>query len=75
MDVNIENKIRMTPLMLAAESGHKSCVKVLLEHGADVGVKNKMRDTALSIAKSRGYKDIEKLLETAKNKGSVFDVF
>ena len=37
--------------MLAASSGHLSCVEPLVSHGADVNLQNSSSDTALMLAK------------------------
>ena len=57
IDVNIRDEEGFTPLMLAADRGHKDAVKVLLAAGADVNIVNNNYDTALFIAARGQSKD------------------
>lgn len=52
----------MTPLMLAAYSGYKDVVKVLLDAGADATAQDTIGQTAAEIALSRNYRDIHDLI-------------
>jgi ankyrin repeat protein len=54
----------LTPLHLAALSGHFSVVKLLVEREADVGVSNSSRKTASDEARFLGYEDIANWLDT-----------
>ncbi len=51
-DVNYKNIYGFTALMIAADNGHESIVKLLLENGADPDLQNDEDDTALILAAS-----------------------
>jgi len=44
--------------MMAAEKGHLSTFKTLMNAGADINAKNKFGHTALTIAQKNGHPDI-----------------
>ena len=55
-DINTRNPDRRSPLLLAAESGHQSVIKLLLEkEGLDVFLQDKNWETALSMASRNGH--------------------
>ena len=56
------NKYGWTSLLWASANGHKSTVKLLLDHGADVNLKNNNGGTALIRASRRGHESAVKLL-------------
>ncbi|ETW03648.1 hypothetical protein H310_05045 [Aphanomyces invadans] len=58
VDINVENKEKQTPLMLAASNGYLDIVQELLVCGADVTKRNQIGMTALHLAISNGV-DIE----------------
>jgi ankyrin repeat protein len=63
-EVNYADRVTgWTPLMLAALSGHKTAVSVLLKKGADCNMVNNLNQTALAIARKKHRIDIENELE------------
>ena len=56
---------RVTPLMLAAMSGHTETVQVLLDAGADGNAKDNGGGTALMYAAAEGHVDVEQVLREA----------
>ena len=46
-NVNETTDLQRTPLMLAAITGHHSCISVLLNNGAEVGLQDNVGRTAL----------------------------
>lgn len=65
-DININNLdfYDMTTLMFASSLGHKECVILLLNKGADVNVQTQYGDTALDLAKKYHRDEIVQLLES-----------
>lgn len=61
-DINIRNKMGMTPLMQHAINGNNRLVKILLERGADINAKSEM--TAFDLAKNE---EIKNLIKSTKN--------
>lgn len=55
----------MTPVMLAAEKGHKAAVVVLIREGADLSLKNKQGKTALTLARDNAHAQVVEVLEEA----------
>lgn len=64
----------LTPLHLAAGSGFKVMVKLLLDNNAVVDAKDNDGDTALDYAASAGFKDVAELLLIHKAAYNIFDV-
>eukprot|EP00934_Nitzschia_sp_Nitz4_P001680 Nitzschia sp. Nitz4//scaffold107_size73032//19922//25024//NITZ4_005758-RA/size73032-augustus-gene-0.99-mRNA-1//-1//CDS//3329532587//1680//frame0 len=64
-DGNACNKWRETPLLIAANNGHRSAVEALLAHGADPSLCSEAGWSALTFAAHKGYDDIVQLLLTA----------
>jgi ankyrin repeat protein len=63
-DINAKDQNQKTPLINAAENGHKEIVELLIENGADINAKDSVGLSALHIAARMGHKDIiEFLLE------------
>ena len=57
--------VNLTALMYASKNGHTTCVKLLLEAGADVNLKDRDDRTALMYGATNGYDDcVELLLKT-----------
>ena len=52
--MNIVNKKKDTPLMIAAQKGHAKSLKELIAAGANVNMKHKYGETALMVAKEAG---------------------
>ena len=65
-DGNACNKWRETPLLIAANNGHRAAVEALLEHGADPSLCSEAGWSALTFAAHKGYDDIVTLLLDAK---------
>jgi ankyrin repeat protein len=49
-DPNVQNKVGVRPLMFAAQEGHMTVIKALLEHKADVDAKDSDGNSALHFA-------------------------
>lgn len=60
---SIPPPLLQTPLMLAANSGHLECVKLLLCCSADITARNGQRQTAISLAEKSGHVNIAKYLQ------------
>lgn len=58
-NLNAQNRLGETPLMLAAINNHVELAKVLIEHGADV---NRAGWTPLHYAAANGHRDMIRLL-------------
>lgn len=72
-DVNAKGSGGFTPLMLAAEFGHKEIITLLIENGADVNTKNQAGFTALYYAALPYYKsaeEIKKIVALLKENGA-----
>lgn len=52
-----------TPLMLAAQQGHKACVKVLLENGAHLDYLDRNKCTALDYAEENNHESVAVFLK------------
>ena len=50
LDVNIQDDFRRTPLMVAASSGHREIVQLLLDNNADITLKQKDYHNALTLS-------------------------
>ena len=61
-DCNACNKWRETPLLIAANNGHRLGVAALLRHGADPSLCSEAGWSALTFAAHKGYDDIVALL-------------
>mmetsp|Transcript_14160 Transcript_14160/g.39174 ORF Transcript_14160/g.39174 Transcript_14160/m.39174 type:complete len:1444 (+) Transcript_14160:147-4478(+) len=61
-DCNACNKWRETPLLIAANNGHRLGVASLLKHGADPSLCSEAGWSALTFAAHKGYDDIVALL-------------
>ena len=61
-EVNIQNRFRWTPLLLAAESGQLEVAKLLLEHGAKVDINDGWKCTPLHRAVTNGQVEFAELL-------------
>ncbi len=57
-NVNIQNKIGATPLIIAIQNQHKAIVEMLLDNGAEVNFQGKWNFTPLMIAAGNGLNDI-----------------
>ncbi|KAK7064304.1 ankyrin repeat-containing domain protein, partial [Favolaschia claudopus] len=58
LDLNTRDEYGYTPLHLAADRGHLSVVKFLLEHGADPTLKDEDDLEAHELAQAAGHNDI-----------------
>ena len=58
VDINATDQFGWTALMCAARSGHRACVKLLLEKGADRKLLNNQGHSAKDIAKQSGIQDL-----------------
>ena len=53
--MNIQNRYGNTALMLAAFTGHLSCVEHIVSRGAEVKTRNSAGNTALMLAEFSGH--------------------
>ena len=58
--------VNLAALMYASKNGHTTCVKLLLEAGADVNLKDRDDSTALMYGATNGYDDCVELLLKAE---------
>lgn len=72
-DPNVQDEHRITPLHLAALSGHALCVKLLLDHHADPFREDVDRQTPFVIAEKSGNIGCARLLQRAMAKATVND--
>ncbi|XP_067653322.1 protein fem-1 homolog B-like [Haliotis asinina] len=61
-DIDTRMSCWKTPLMLAAENGHKNVVELLVDKGADVSLKDETGGNVLHIACYGGHLDVVKYL-------------
>ncbi|XP_071108956.1 ankyrin repeat domain-containing protein 50-like [Haliotis cracherodii] len=62
VSINSRGWQEMTPVMLAADKGHKEVVELLVSKGADVSLLNKGHDTLLHLACRGGNVEVVKLV-------------
>ena len=68
VDVNVQDKRGMTPLMLASQAGHVDLVVKLIEAGANMNIQSNSADTALVYAtKEEKIHCVQKLIELGAN--------
>ena len=72
-DPNHQNEYGITPLMVAAKSGHELCLDVLLEFGADPNMTSVTGLTALYLASANGHQRCVDLLMVAGANSSFKD--
>lgn len=63
IDINIQDDVGNTALILAAMEGHTKVVALLLNSDADKSIVNKHGNNALFYARQRNHRNIIKLLE------------
>ena len=63
--IDAESPNRTTPLMMAARSGHRDAIQLLLEEGADVLLKNEAGLDAADFARAQGFLGLAHDLELA----------
>lgn len=61
-DKEVRDEIDQTPLIVAAQSGCKDIVEMLLQAGADIHHRNDQGENALICAAQEGHKEIVKML-------------
>ena len=61
-DVNIQDVVGNTPLIVACQNGHSSLCQYFMEHGADPNLGNKKGNTALHFCFAFGFEDIANFL-------------
>lgn len=66
IDLNWQNNVGQTALMIAAIWNNKDIVKYLIEKGADINIKDKSGKTALDHAKIRDNKESAEILQQGK---------
>ena len=65
VNINVQDDVGNTALILASSEGHDVIVEILLEANADKSIVNKYGHDALYYAKSKKRKNIIKLLENS----------
>ncbi|XP_064410855.1 ankyrin repeat and IBR domain-containing protein 1 isoform X3 [Latimeria chalumnae] len=63
-DISATDNKKNTPLHYGAASGMKTCVELLVKHGADLFVENENRDTPCDCAEKQHHKDLALSLES-----------
>lgn len=63
--VNCRDSAGRTPLIIAAQKGHRDLCAVLLQHGADIDAKDSSGNTALTLVQAAGRGDIAELIIAA----------
>ena len=61
-DINVQNQIGWTPLLMASFNGALEVVRLFLENGADVEAKTNDGKTALQVAAEEGHEEVVELL-------------
>ncbi|CAG8429416.1 unnamed protein product [Penicillium salamii] len=61
-DVNAQNELGQTALMVAASFGHEDITRTLLEYGAAINTTCQTGETALTVAAIRGYERLVRML-------------
>lgn len=64
-DPNIRNSFGSTPLHYACYGGHRECVRVLLDNGADASIRDELGRTPRDDAQLRAHAQVLELLATA----------
>ncbi|XP_077208712.1 ankyrin repeat domain-containing protein 29 isoform X2 [Paroedura picta] len=62
VDIDCNDSLGTTPLMVASYYGHKECVRELVLQGADINLQRETGATALFFAAQQGHDDIVKFL-------------
>ena len=62
VDTNFMTEINQSPLLLAAENGHKDAVQLLIDRGAEPNRADQYGNTPLHNAALEGHKDVVQLL-------------
>ncbi|XP_055884167.1 ankyrin repeat, SAM and basic leucine zipper domain-containing protein 1-like [Biomphalaria glabrata] len=61
-DINVQDRLHITSLMLASREGHAKVVDILIKHGVEVNKQDGRGWTALTWAVQRGKKDVVRYL-------------
>jgi len=61
-DINVQNRIAWTPLIMASFNGAVEVVRLFLENSADVEAKTSDGKTALQVAAGEGHEEVVELL-------------
>lgn len=64
--IDAESPNKTTPIMMAAHTGQRAAVQLLMEAGADISLKNEQGLSAADFAANNEYPDIVKALRTGK---------
>ncbi|XP_048257810.1 serine/threonine-protein phosphatase 6 regulatory ankyrin repeat subunit A-like [Haliotis rufescens] len=60
VDINVRGSCRRTPVMVAAENGHREIVKLLVDKGGDMSLVDEKNDNILHLACLCGQKEVVK---------------
>ena len=72
-DVNILDKDKISPIILASFNGHNDIVKLLIEYGADINIVNIFGYNAIMAAAANGHIDVfDTLLKNRLNFRQIF---
>ncbi|MGD9096924.1 MAG: ankyrin repeat domain-containing protein, partial [Desulfobacterales bacterium] len=62
-EVNLQDRLGRSALLLAASEGHAAIVEQLLAKGAKASLTNKSGRTALDVAAAEGHEQVVRILE------------
>lgn len=72
--VDCRDSAGRTPLIIAAQKGHRDLCAVLLQHGADIDAKDSSGNTALTLVQAAGRGDIAELIIAAGTNAAAADL-
>ena len=67
VDINVQDNVGDTALMLAAGSGQNEVIEMLIKAGADLQLRNKEELNAFQIANNSGHQETAEILREHSN--------